>query len=272
MKKLIVLLCLGVSTVLAQPNCKAYLYSGDTLKAKACEQAMQAAGHYQFSKEFQEALDSSMAIDSTFYYPYRAKSVAYLKSGDFLNWKKLIDKAVQYDPEGNLGYRAWCRYQFFRDYEGALKDIEELEALVNHDIGYSANGFYHLKIAKAVILKNLGKKQEAIEVLKEQLLAENYDPGLYDYLHLGTLYLEEGSTNNAIEALKIQNEKNDIAEGHYYLALAYKAKENNQLAESELQKAKELYLKDSKMQDTYTRPTDKIYLDWIERELKELNQ
>ncbi|WP_321538873.1 tetratricopeptide repeat protein [Flavobacterium piscinae] len=84
-------------------------------------------GQYQFSKEYQSILNESLKIDSTFDYAYWAKSIAYLKSGDFITWKKLIDKAVDLNPVEYLGYRGWCRYQFFRDYEGAINDIEALE-------------------------------------------------------------------------------------------------------------------------------------------------
>ena len=33
------------STVLAQPNCEAYKYYGDTLKYEACKKAMEIKGH-----------------------------------------------------------------------------------------------------------------------------------------------------------------------------------------------------------------------------------
>jgi len=93
------------SNVYAQPNCEAYLYYKDTLKYKACKKTEQIEGLYQFSKEYQQILDEAIAIDPTFAYAYNRKSVAYLKSGDFITWKALTDKAVQYDPLEYLGHR-----------------------------------------------------------------------------------------------------------------------------------------------------------------------
>ena len=56
--------------------------------------AEEAKNHHQFSKKYQEIYD--MAIEKCPYFAdaYQARSVAYLKSGDFLTWKKLIDKAL----------------------------------------------------------------------------------------------------------------------------------------------------------------------------------
>ena len=110
MKKVYLFILLSFSLqILAQPNCEAFRYDGDTLKYEACIKAMEIRGHYQFSKAYQTTLDESIAIDPSFDYAYWAKSIAYLKSGDFVTWKKLIDKAVELNHEEYLGYRAWCR-------------------------------------------------------------------------------------------------------------------------------------------------------------------
>lgn len=254
------------SNVFAQPNCEAYKYYGDTLKYNACKKAMEIKGHYQFSKEYQTALDESLEIDPTFDYAYWAKSIAYLKSGDFVTWKKLIDKAVEYKPKEHLGYRGWCRYQFFRDYEGAIADIEKLDSLVNYDIGQSQNGTYHLNIAKGLCYKAIGKKEKAIEIIENQIkLNEEEDfVGAYDYLHLGVLYLETEKFEKAIEIFKKQSETNEMAENQYYSALAYLSLDKLTEYKSSLKRAKELYIEGRKMSDPYSNPMDKIYLDNIE--------
>lgn len=148
-------LVLGFSLLFAnqlfgQINCEVYKNSGDLKKYEACRIAEERAGHYQFSFEYQNALDRALAVDSTFSWAYRYKSTAFLKSGDFITWKKLMDQAVALDPAAHLDYRGWCRFQFFRDYAGAIEDIERLTSLVSYDIGFSQNGYYHLEIARAL--------------------------------------------------------------------------------------------------------------------------
>ena len=268
-KLLLFVSLLFFSTLRAQPNCEAFLYAGDTLKYEACQAAMKAAGHYQFSKEYQKAMDKALEIDSTFDYPYWAKSIAYLKSGDFIHWKLLIDQAVSYNPEMHLGYRGWCRYQFFRDYKGAIEDIEQLDKLTDYDIGLSQNGRYHLHIARGLCYKAIGEKQKALEIIENQVLIneEKKLVGSYDYLHLGVLYFEMEDYNKALSAFQKQSSITPLAENQYYLALVYRSLGRSEEYLSCLYKSKELYLSDSRMFDPYSNPLDRIYLADITSEI-----
>lgn len=251
----------------AQPNCEAYKYYGDELKYQACKTAEKRKGHYQFSKKYQEALDEALSIDSTFAYAYKIKSTAYLKSGDFITWKKLIDKAVKYDPEGELFYRASCRYQFFRDYKGAIRDIELLDSLVDYDIGYSQNGDYHLNIIKALSYKAIGKPKEALKIFEQQLSDSTYSLGKYDYLHLGVLHLELENYHMALQALKRQEIENDIAENRYYMALTYRKIGELEKCIENLEIAKKKYESEVRMLDPYVEKMDQIFLSDILQEI-----
>ena len=271
MKKLsLILLVFSFFKLFAQPNCEAYKYQGDTLKYEACKKAMEAREHYQFSKEYQTILDESLAIDPTFDYAYWAKSIAYIKSGDFVTWKKLIDKAVELNPKEHLGYRGWCRYQFFRDYKGAIKDIEKLDSLVDYDIGQGQNGTYHLNIAKGLCYKGIGEKEKSITIIENQIKLNEAEDfvGAYDYLHLGVLYLETGRFEQAIEVFKKQSQNNDLAENQYYSALAFLNLDKPAKYKSSLEKARKLYMEGKQISDPYSNPMDKIYLEDIENQLK----
>lgn len=265
---LVIIAILITLPIYAQVNCEAYKYSGDEQKYKACKAAERRSGHYQFSRFYQQALDDALAIDSSFTFAYQAKSTAYLKSGDFITWKALMDKAVAYDPVEHLYYRGWCRYQFFRDYKGAIEDIELLDSLIDYDIGFSQNGDYHLHIARALCYKALGKPQKAIEIIETQFKNEEHYAGKFDYLHLGVLYLETGNYQKAIENLQKQEKENDLAENRYYIALAYKQIGVQNLYQENLQLALEKYKGNLRMSDPYSDPMDKIYLADIEEEMQ----
>ncbi|WP_143960280.1 tetratricopeptide repeat protein [Litoribacter populi] len=260
------LFLLVLATSLAQPNCNYFKLNGEMKRYEACLEAEKAAGHYQFSKEYQQVFDRVIQMDPTWAYPYRAKSVAYLKSGDFIEWKKLIDKAVEYDTLGYLEYRGWCRYQFFRDYKGAIEDLLLLKKLTNNDMGISVNGHYHLDIALALCYKAIGKTDLAIDLILEKLGDETYFVGVYDQLHLGVMYLEKGNYAKAIEFLDKQKKINDLSENRYYAALAHKALNQKEAYVENLSLAREYYQNKQRMHDVYTHHMDKVYMSTIENE------
>ena len=264
MKNLLLILLILPLTIYAQPNCKAYLYAGDTAKYQACKLVENIDSlHNQFSRAFHEQYDEALKIAPNFDYAYREKSTAYLKSGDFLTWKKLIDKAVELDWRLNLGYRGWCRYQFFRDYEGAINDIELLDSMVKYDIGVGQNGDYHLNFAKGICYSAIGQKQKAIEIFNRQLNSPNYEAGLYDYFQVGVTYFEIKDYPNAMICFEKQSKINQFADNEYFKGKTYKILKNV----SEYKKSKELALKlfkeNKKLFDPYTHHFNKVYYDSI---------
>lgn len=261
-----IIIFLFFSRLNAQPNCYAFKYYGDTLQYKACKMVEKIDDkYYQFSREFQEAYDKALEVCPYFAYGYKEKSVAYLKSGDFVSWKSLMDKAIYYNKKDNLGYRGWCRYQFFKDYKGAIEDFEELEKLVD-DIGYSVNGDYHLQIAKAICYSALGEKQRAVAIINRQLSQKDYPPGWFDYYQLGVTYFELKDYDNAMNAFRKQSEINPLAENLYYISKIYKIQNNLQESEKNRNQAIVLYKEGKYMKDGYTHHFNKVYLSEIEQQ------
>ena len=249
-----------------QPNCNVYKMKGDSMCYHGCLAAN--VDFPQGSRQSQLQFDKAIELCPTLDYAYAEKAVPYLKRGDFVTWRKLIDKAVELNPLGHLGYRGWCGFQFARDYKGAIEDIERLSSLTRFDIGYGANSDYQLNVARALCYKALGRKQQAIQIIEKQLSQKDYSPMTYDYLHLGVLKLETGDDAGAIVYLKKSIAYNDyLAENYYYLALVYKRQRKMTDFKEQMEKAKTYYLKGYKRFDPYTSPIDKIYLSDIEREL-----
>lgn len=254
---------------LTQDNCNVFKWAGDSCRYKACKYLEDSKTHFQLTREYHEIKDEALNICPEYAVVYKHKSTAYLKTGDFITWKKLIDKAVELNPQENINYRGWCRFQFFRDYEGAIADIEEMERIFDgDDIGHCQNGYYHLIIAKGLCYKMLGQKAKALEIIKNQIEIDGSNVGMFDNLHLGVLYLEQENYNEAIIAFQKQIETNELAEVHYYLSLVYKGMNNNQAYLESLLKAKKLYQNEIYMFDVYTHQVDKIFMADIKKELK----
>lgn len=250
----------------AQRNCNVYKWDGDECRYKACKYLEEAPRYFQLKKEFHEIYDKAIGICPEYSDAYRAKSVAYLKTGDFVTWKKNMDKAVELKPLDHLGYRGWCRFQFLRDYKGAIEDFELLEKMSSLDIGYSQNGMYHLSTAKALCYKKMGNPKKAIEIIERQLTTEEYSVGLYDQYHLGVLYLESGDAKKALIYFKKQVEEYDCAENTYYIVQAYKHIGKQEKYIKNIEKAVELYKQSKIMFDPYTHQIDKVYFKTIYQE------
>lgn len=249
----------AITSLCAQPNCKAFLWQGDTAQYLACKLLEEnIEKYYQFSKEFHGLLDSALEICPRFAYAYREKAAPYIKSGHFLEWKKYMDLAVKYDTLGYLPVRASLRYKFFADYKGTLEDIALLEQKVKGNIGYSSNGTYHLLVVKALCLKLSGQLTPGIQVLESWINSKEYTAGLYEFLHLGVMYLEAGDYSKAEHYLILQNKKYEYAETYYYLAVLSKKQNQPDKMKSYLAKASELFLKNIKLNDPYNYLVDQI--------------
>lgn len=257
-----ILLC---STLFAQPNCE--LWKGDKACYQGCQTAMKAIRYSQGSHQSQSLFDKSIRQCPTFAYSYMEKGVPFLKRGQFVEWKRLIDKAVELSPSEYLGYRGWCRLQFLRDYKGAIRDIEELKRITNNNIGYCQTGDYHLEIVLAICYKEIGQLEKAKRLFEMHMSAEKYSPDLYDYYHFGRLEYDLGNFESARSLLKHQIEINGIAEPYFYLALVNKQLGLKKEYEANLKKAEEFYKDGRTIFDNYTEPIDKIYLQDIVDEM-----
>ncbi|NOT36609.1 MAG: tetratricopeptide repeat protein [Saprospiraceae bacterium] len=269
-RKLLIVAISFICTNYGPPNCN--LYKADARCYKACNEAEMAITFAQGSRKSQEHFDKSIQSCPSFDYSHYEKAVPYAKRGLMKEWKVMIDEAVRLDPKEHLGTRGWYHFFFMHNYEAAIKDIEKLDSLIDYNIGFTGDADYHLNIMKALCWKGLGKTEKAITIIHEQMAKKDHDIGLFDYLHLGVLYLEMGNYENALEILDKQIEINNLSEIYFYKALCYKQLNIKDEYKSNLEKALKLYKRGSKMSNPYRELVDEIYLSEIENEITIANK
>lgn len=248
-----------------QPNC--YVFKNNLPCHEACLLATSATNG-QGSRESQMQFDKAIELCPSLDYAYFEKSVPYIKRGDLKTWRALIDKAIELNPSVHLRYRAWCRFQFARDYKGAIEDFKKMRSLVGEEIGYSQNGDYNLNIVEALCYSKLGQVPLAIQLIEKQFAKKNYSPGSYDYLHLGILKINNHQYEEGIQWLDKEISLNDyLADTYYYRGVAYWKLGQKEKARKSMEKAREFYIKGYKRSDPYTHPLDKVYLSEIEAAL-----
>lgn len=247
------LLLIVYTNTIAQVNCNAV--EGENCK-KACE-LYNWASDLQGSGESQEGFDKAIGLCPDFSNAYMEKAVPYLKNGDFSTWKTLIDKAVALDPKMHLGYRGWCKFQFLRDYSGAVQDLETLKQYYPEDLGRSLNGDYHLEVVKAMSYSALGQKGKATGIIEKLFATRGYVKGLFDHYQLGVTYFEQGRYDKALENFEKQSKEYDFAENIYFKSKVSKIRNKDYLDLKML--ALKTYDEGKVMKDVYTHHFNKIY-------------
>ena len=252
------LLLIVYTNTIAQVNCNAI--EGEDCK-KACELYNQSS-ELQGFRASQEGFDKAIELCPDFSNAYMEKAVPYLKNGDFATWKILIDKAVALDPKRHLGYRGWCKFQFLRDYKGAVLDLEELKKYYPEDLGRSQNGDYNLDVVKAMSYSALGQKEKAAGIIERLLAARGYTKGMFDHYQLGVTYFELGRYDKALENFEKQSKEYDFAENIYFKSKVSKIRNKDYLDLKTL--ALKTYDEGKTMKDGYTHHFNKVYRKQIE--------
>jgi tetratricopeptide (TPR) repeat protein len=265
---LLALLSILSCAAAAQPNC--LIYKAGSPERAACEIYLQAIEFPQGSIQSQLYFDRAIALCPTFAEAYHEKSVPFLKRGDFLTWKNLMDEAVRLQPKRYLADRGWCRFKFLHDYGGALADIARLCELTRNQPGRSGDGNYDLRIVAALCQRELGDLRGALATFNA-CIADNKaqgQVGLYDYLHRGVTKLRLRDYSGALADFKQQRTVNgQLAENYYYTALALR-KQYQPAAVAQMQTARQLWQQGYRLNDPYLSMPDEISLADIERFLQ----
>ena len=131
---------------------------------------------------------------------------------------EFIDKAVDYDPQRYLPYRAFIKCIFAKTYRAAITDFEE--CLERYGNSYVMDHTYKFHIALSYLQLNEFEKAESIfaEDIQEQREEWGEDGAHYlDLFYYGISKYEQGKYAEAIEvfdqALKLYP---DFAEVQYY--------------------------------------------------------
>ncbi|MBB6333281.1 tetratricopeptide (TPR) repeat protein [Chryseobacterium sediminis] len=254
------LLLIVYTNTIAQVNCNAV--EGENCK-KACELYNWASDLQGFA-ESQEGFDKAIELCPDFSRAYMEKAVPYLKNGDFVTWKILIDKAVALDPQMHLGYRGWTKFQFLRDYKGAIQDLEELKKYYPGDLGRSQNRDYNLDVVKAMSYSVLGQKEKAAGIIERLLATRGYVKGMFDHYQLGVTYFELGRYDKALENFEKQSKEYNFAENIYFKSKVSKIRNKDYLDLKML--ALQTYDEGKTMKDVYTHHFNKVY----RKEMEEL--
>jgi len=173
------------------------------------------------SPEYQECLNAGIEKDSTVAYLWQQKAMPYFKARKYEVGMKYIDKAVKYNPERYLPYRAFIKCIFAKTYVAAIKDFEE--CIDRYGNSYVMDHTFNFHIALSYLQLNEFKKAEQIfaKDISEQV-EEWGEDGVHhlDLFYYGITKYEQKKYKEAIlefdKALKIYPQFSDVK---YYKAI-----------------------------------------------------
>jgi tetratricopeptide (TPR) repeat protein len=169
--------------------------------------------------EWQKCLDTGLEEDSTVAYLWQQKAMPYFKAGKYEVGMAYLDKAVFYDEERWLSYRAFIKCIFAKTYREALIDFDR--AIKIEGNSYVMDHTYNFHRALCYLQLNEFEKAEAIfdEDIKDQVkrLGEAH---FIDSFYYGLSKYEQGKWEEAIRAFdKTLKPYPTFAEVLYYKAL-----------------------------------------------------
>ena len=254
-----------------QTNCSLFT---DSNKIKACRFYNASDSLAQGTRACENVLDSALYYWPGYAEAWHEKSVPYLKRGDFLHWRKYVDKAVALKPMEYLGVRAWCRFKFLHDYEGALSDLLQLDTLTQFNPGQSGDGSYDLHIVMALCERESGHYKNAFHYfsigIDSVLRRKGIEwVGLYDYLHRAVMRMRIKDYTGALSDLDRQIDKYPkFAETYYYRGQVLLLTGHKEEAKMAFDKSKLLFISEGyHLHDPYCEMFDEVCLEDIENAL-----
>ena len=192
-------------------------------KQQIIEEALgNAYKHDLYSQEFQEELDVGLAKDPTLAYLWQQKAMPLYKQGKYEVGKPFLDKAVQYNRDRYLDYRAFMECIFAKNYREAITEFKKCVA--EYGNSYVMDQTYNCYIGISHLMLNEFETAEAIfeediETITKQQDADWIHP--LELFYYGLSCFEQKKYEKAVSIFNSALDKYPtFSDVQYYKAIA----------------------------------------------------
>lgn len=226
--------------------------------------AMQNNYKYEMA-QWQECLDKGLAKDSTIAYLWQQKAMPLFKARKYEAGMIFLDKAVKYDEDRWLDYRAFIKCIFAKTYREAIIDFEKCKEKRGNS--YVMDHTYDFHIALSYLqLNEFEKAEKLFKQDTDNQIEKTGDAHYLDLFYYGISIFEQNKFEDAIvifdSALKQYPEFSDVK---FYKALCLRKLSKDDEAKIVFEEAK----KD--LENGYTINEDQIYYETYPYQLKKRN-
>lgn len=205
-----------------------------------------------FSREWQQYIDSALAINPNIAYLYQQKAMPLFKQQKHEIAMPILDKAVALDPGRYIDYRAYMKCIFSKQYGDAICDFEESKRIKGEN-GFVMDHSYNFFIGVCYLQLNEFKKAIPFFNSSIEHTRKKGDKWVHhvDLLYMGIAHQQLGQHAKALEyfdwALKNYPEFSDA---EYYKVISLWKTGKRKQAENLLTAAQEHFKKGK----TFTEP------------------
>jgi tetratricopeptide (TPR) repeat protein len=149
--------------------------------------------------EWQECLDNGLKKDSTVAYLWQQKAMPLFKARKYEAGMIFLDKAVKYDRNNWLAYRAFIKCIFSKTYKEAIADFEECKKIFGNT--YEMDHTYDFYIALSYLQLNEFKKAEEIFQRNFEEIKKSQGEDVFHHLDLFYYGISKYEQNKIEEAI-----------------------------------------------------------------------
>lgn len=221
------------------------------------------------SPQHMRLLEKAIRINPQNDLAHHELSMPYLFRGILHKWAYHSNRAIALNPEAWQGWRGYYKLFYFRDYGGALFDLDATDTLTVNQTDYAHNmSADYLRGLCYLGLNNLDKAEEYFNIYIKQETQEN-GPEYVDenaFLYLGIINNYRKNYEAAIKQFEraIQYESG-IADVHYHRARSYYELGRQDQAREELNRARRLMEEDKNLRGYYYEAIEQIYPSDIDK-------
>ncbi|WP_185739479.1 tetratricopeptide repeat protein [Gramella sp. Hel_I_59] len=200
-------------------------------------------------------------------------SYSYKKVGEHIKAMEILNRAVEIDiANGNSGaleYRAWTLLYYYKDYEGTIRDVDQIEKITGS--AYNSCWGEPCGFHKGQALYKLENFEQAIETFEkvnaeEEKLGFDTNDNHLIFFYIGRSYTELKNYEMAIKYYrKSLASVEKFPEAYYQLGLVYKKLNQKAKADKNFKLAK-TNIKYS-MGEPYVERIDEVFPFMIDKEI-----
>ncbi len=224
---------------------------------------MKKARYYQGAKYRQQLFDQLIALDSNNAEYFQGKSMAHTKIGDYHIAFPLMERAYQLNPKEMGYYYGWLLLYYYRDYERALKRLNEYDDFTPNQPDFAWGE--HVNYLKGLCHRRIHNHELAIEEFDRVIELEGEHVDVNAYVYRGLSHYSLGELELAeMDFLKAIENYSENCMAYAYLGQNYIALGKKEKAKAAFVKAKELIQKGYLASEAYYEPFDGVSIFMID--------